>query len=120
MVHGDAEAAAADEASARAFSGALGAGELAALEGSIPTTRVGPAQQPMLLTSALSTTQLTSSKSEGVRLIKQGGVSVNQQRVDDPDAQIGAGDAVGGRWILLQRGKKDRHLVVVEEDPQSS
>jgi tyrosyl-tRNA synthetase len=70
---------------------------------------------PLALTAALSQAELTSSKSEGVRLVKQGGVSVNQQRVEDPDRLLTDADVVGDRWVLLQVGKKNRHLVVLEE-----
>ncbi|MFH1025885.1 MAG: tyrosine--tRNA ligase [Nitrospirota bacterium] len=51
---------------------------------------------------------LTSSTGEAMRLIKQGGVTVNDQKVDDPDAKLPAGSylfKVGKRKFLRVQGK---------------
>jgi tyrosyl-tRNA synthetase len=51
---------------------------------------------------------LTSSTGEAMRLIKQGGVTVNEQKVDDPDAKLPAGNylfKVGKRKFLRVQGK---------------
>ena len=58
----------------------------------------------------LVATEVCSSRGDARRTIDQGGVRVNGERV------AGAGDAVrpvDGRFVLLQRGKKQRHLVVI-------
>jgi tyrosyl-tRNA synthetase len=46
---------------------------------------------------------LASSTGEAMRLIKQGGVTVNDQKLDDPDAKLSAGTylfKVGKRKFL--------------------
>jgi len=51
---------------------------------------------------------LTSSTGEAMRLIKQGGVTVDDQKVDDPDAKLPAGNylfKVGKRKFLRVQGK---------------
>ncbi len=51
---------------------------------------------------------LTSSTGEAMRLIKQGGVTVDDQKVDDPDAKLPAGSylfKVGKRKFLRVQGK---------------
>lgn len=55
--------------------------------------------------------QLSPSKSEAVRLIKNGGAYVNNVRIDDPVYAICAKDLVEGAYLLLSAGKKNRFLV---------
>ncbi len=56
-------------------------------------------------------TGLLPSKGEGVRLIKNGGAYLNNERIDDPDFQIKNNHLVGGRFLLLGAGKKKKILV---------
>ncbi|MCX7622096.1 MAG: hypothetical protein N2037_14815, partial [Acidimicrobiales bacterium] len=56
---------------------------------------------------------LVGSKSEARRLLDQRGLYVN----DEPQhtsRPLGAADLVHGRWALLRKGKKHRHLLVVD------
>ena len=46
------------------------------------------------------------SKGEARRMIQQGGVSVNKEKVADQSATIGNGHLLNGRYILLQKGRK--------------
>jgi len=57
---------------------------------------------------------LTKSKSEARRLIKQGGVYVNNRRVTDVDQQLLSDDWVDGKKLLLRKGKKDYALLTVD------
>lgn len=54
---------------------------------------------------------LASSKSEAIRLIKNGGAYLNQERIEDPAYQIAEGDLIDGSCLLLSVGKKKRFLV---------
>jgi tyrosyl-tRNA synthetase len=56
-------------------------------------------ESAVFLTQVISKAKLASSSTEARRLIVQGGVKLNQQKVLDPRAQIGAGE------YLLQVGK---------------
>eukprot|EP00887_Chlorella_sp_A99_P007384 scaffold2.g7384.t1 len=49
------------------------------------------------------------------RMIKGGGVRLNNARVDDEGAVVGEGDLVGGRLALLAAGKKNKLLLRVAE-----
>lgn len=51
-----------------------------------------------------------SSKGEARRALKENSVAVNKERVQD-DRVVGAKDLLGGRFILLQRGRKNYFLV---------
>ncbi len=53
----------------------------------------------LFLTQVIAKAKLASSSSEARRLIVQGGVKLNQEKVSDPRAQVGAGE------YLLQVGK---------------
>jgi tyrosyl-tRNA synthetase len=64
------------------------------------------------LSQLLADTGLTASRNEARRLIKSGGVYVNERRAED-DADLGTRDAIEGRVILLRKGKKQYHLVRV-------
>ena len=62
-----------------------------------------------LLTEA---TGFLPSKGEAKRALKEGGISINKSKVAE-DRNVGADDVIGGRFILLQRGKKTNFLVKV-------
>ncbi len=57
------------------------------------------AESSLFLTQVIAKAKLASSSTEARRLIVQGGVKLNQEKVSDPRAQIGAGD------YLVQVGK---------------
>lgn len=55
----------------------------------------------------LVSTGLVSSKSEARRTIKEGGASVNNVKVQDPEQVYTREDALAGRHLLVRRGKKN-------------
>ena len=57
-------------------------------------------------------TGLCKSKGEARRLQAQGGVYVNDQRIDDPDFCLGESD-LKNRGILLRAGKKRYHRLIL-------
>lgn len=65
------------------------------------------------LLEALVLSGLAESKGEARRLVKQGGVSINRQKVSS--ASIGGAQAIGGKYILLQKGKKQRNILVISD-----
>lgn len=54
---------------------------------------------------------LLSSRSEGVRLIKNGGAYLNNQRIEDPSFVFSSSDLIDQKFILLSVGKKKRILI---------
>jgi tyrosyl-tRNA synthetase len=58
----------------------------------------------------LTETGAASSNSEARRLINQGGVRVNNQRVDDLEHRLGPGDLAGTTTLVLRVGKKRYYL----------
>ena len=116
LVHGvDAVSQAKLAASALFGSGDLTEEMLEALEGIIPKT---PVQRSIFdsseaLIDVLVDSGLTASKSEARRLLKQGGVSVNREKTSSGD--LAASALIGDRFLLLQKGKKHRNLIVVQD-----
>ena len=58
-------------------------------------------------------TGLCKSKGEARRLQAQGGVYVNDERIDNPDYKLGETDLQDGE-ILLRAGKKRYHRLIIE------
>jgi tyrosyl-tRNA synthetase len=117
LVHGPDAVRRANLAAGALFgSGDLDAEELEALRGVIPETIVdaGALAADGAVPEVLVATGLAASKSEARRLLDQQGVSVNRQRIGETDDLVAL--VVGGRYLLVQRGKKQRHLVVVDGD----
>ena len=57
---------------------------------------------------------LAASKGEAGRLIKQGGLYVNDRRLNDERGQITTADAIGRSVIVLRKGQRERRIVKVE------
>ena len=56
-----------------------------------------------------------TSKAEVRRLIKSGGMYLNQQRVDDAHRRIEEDDVIGDRLIVLRKGRKNYTLIKVTQ-----
>jgi tyrosyl-tRNA synthetase len=112
MVHGKQALAGVVEASAALFGDiAVETNKLDALEAHAPTTKVGT--RPETVVEALVVSRLAKSKSDARRLIRQGGVYVNDRRVADVDEKVRPDDWRGTK-LVLRKGKKDYHLLSVD------
>ncbi|MCX4262543.1 MAG: tyrosine--tRNA ligase [Alistipes sp.] len=54
------------------------------------------------------------SKSECRKMIQGGGVSLDKEKVADPMQQVSEADLIAGKYLLVQRGKKNYYLITVE------
>ena len=59
-------------------------------------------------------TQIFASKGECRKLIQGGGVSMNREKIADPMRAVTADDLIAGKYLLVQRGKKNYYLVIAE------
>jgi tyrosyl-tRNA synthetase len=55
-----------------------------------------------------------SSKSEMRKLVQGGGVSINKEKINAFDRPITTDDLIGGKYLLVQRGKKNYYLITVK------
>jgi tyrosyl-tRNA synthetase len=115
LVHGAGEAAAAEAASEVLFGGTVGeAGEdvFAALAGEVPTTEVSSADLAAGIDLVgLAAKCFDESTSAVRRALGQGGLYVNNERVDGDEVVLTSQDARGERFVLLRLGKRRYHLV---------
>jgi tyrosyl-tRNA synthetase len=81
------------------------------LAGEIPTVTVASDSDSVALVDLVTRAGLAKSKSEARRSIEQGGIYVNQQRIDDVARTIASQDWIGGRNLLLRKGKKEYALL---------
>jgi len=55
-----------------------------------------------------------SSKGEARKMIQGGGVLINKNKVGDPDRSFQTADLINGRYLIVQRGKKNYFLLIAE------
>lgn len=103
LVHGEEEAAKAQEAAAALFGG-VGMG------GSIPTTELTREDlaKDARVTTLLAMSKIAPSNSAARRLIQGGGVAVNDEKVTDVNAVV-TEDMFAGDGLMLRSGKKKFH-----------
>ncbi len=104
LVHGQEEAEKAQQAARALFTGG---GDTA----NMPTTAL-TIGDGMGLLDVLAATGLVPSKSEGRRLVQQGGVAVNDAKITDPAYIVTAADFTDGQ-LIIKKGKKVYHKVTI-------
>jgi tyrosyl-tRNA synthetase len=67
-----------------------------------------------VLTLLADKTSVFPSKGEAKKMIQGGGVSVNRVKVPSPESVFSASDLINNRFFVVQKGKKNYFLVVVE------
>ena len=80
------------------------------LAGEIPTVDVSNSDE-LSLVDLVTQAGLAKSKGEARRSIEQGGIYLNQQRIDDVGRKVLSQDWIGGRSLLLRKGKKEYALL---------
>ena len=55
-----------------------------------------------------------ASKGETRKLVQGGGISLNKEKVADPMRPIVEEDLIAGKYLLVQKGKKNYYLITVE------
>lgn len=58
-------------------------------------------------------TQIFPSKGECRKMVQGGGVSLNKEKVADAQRTVTADDLIAGKYLLVQKGKKNYYLVIV-------
>ncbi len=108
LVHGEEVAKNTETAVKAAFSGE---GDLE----NLPTTVItkDEAKSGIGLIDLMKRADLISSNSEGFRLVKQGGVSIGDEKVEDGKRIITEGDFFDNS-LVIKKGKKVYHRIVIE------
>jgi tyrosyl-tRNA synthetase len=117
MVHGAHELEKAERASKVLFGGSLAdasVDDILMVFDDVPATAMTAGELMAFTTAGLVThAGLAASKGEATRLIKQGGIYINDRRVTDERAAVTLDDTIGGRLIVLRKGQRDRRVVKV-------
>jgi len=110
LVHGEAATIAVEHASQALF----GRGELSRLdeatlaaalrEASVAELKPGA---PSVIVDLLVATGLSASRGAARRTVAEGGVSVNNVRIDSDEWTPAPEDYLHGRWLVLRRGKRN-------------
>ncbi|MDE7438879.1 MAG: tyrosine--tRNA ligase [Muribaculaceae bacterium] len=124
MVHSEKDYNAAVEASQILFSNSAGEA-LKALDeqtlldifDGVPRFTVSKAELeagiPLLDLLAVKTT-VFPSKGEARKMVQGNGVSLNKEKVSDPAAVVDASALLGGKYLHIQKGKKNHFLLIAE------
>ena len=109
LVHGEEEAAKAQEA-ARALFGA------GTNTDNMPSTEITADKltDEFTVLDLLTECGLIPSRKEGRRLIQQGGVSIDGEKVEDPFAKVGAERCADNGYVVIKKGKKVYHKAVLK------
>lgn len=106
LVHGEEEAKKAAQASEALFAGGNN------LE-NVPTFEINKEQVGLPLVDVLVLAKIIPSKSEGRRLIKQGGIKVNDEKIDDVNAKLEQ-EFIKNNSVLIKKGKKKFYRLIVK------
>tara|TARA_B100001750_G_scaffold53626_1_gene40781 strand:- start:104 stop:1195 length:1092 start_codon:yes stop_codon:yes gene_type:complete len=116
LVHGEAAAASAMEASAVLFDPdvditAVSESALEFVSGEVPSTAIQKLGSGII--DLLVESGLCQSRKDAKRAITEGGIYLNGGRVADADFLPSKGNLLHEKYLLLRRGKKQWHLVTV-------
>ena len=108
MVHGVEEADKAKEAAQALFANGGNTADM-------PSSEMAKAdfENGMAILDVMLAAGLIPSKGEGRRLVQQGGVSVNNEKITDPFANITLSMFENGE-IIIKKGKKTYHKIIVK------
>ena len=106
LIHGEEEAKKAQAAAEALFGGGA---DMSA----VPTTEVSQDQIGISIVDLLVNTKIMPSKGEARRLIQQGGLTVNDEKVEDANMTVALKDFVDGS-MMIRRGKKNYNSIILK------
>lgn len=117
-VHGPSALARVEQAAQVLFGGELNgltAAEIEDIFAEVPSSKLPKhsLEGGLALVELLAASGFTKSKGEARRAITEGGVYLNNHRVEEVCQTVSLGDLLAGRFLVLRRGKKTYHLVKV-------
>jgi tyrosyl-tRNA synthetase len=116
-VHGDAELTRAERASDVLFGGRLAdaaPGDILMVFDDVPSVELALtalAGEGIAVADAAVLASLVASKGEAARLVRQGGLYVNDRRVAEGETRITLADAIGGQVLVLRKGQRERRVI---------
>lgn len=125
MVHGETELDKAESASKVLFGGSmdsLSVADLIDIFEDVPSTVLSGGVldgEGLGILDLCRETGITASNGEARRLIRQGGLFVNNARSEDENRRLTIDDCVEGELIVLRKGKRTYHIVRIGAEDKS-
>ncbi len=121
FVHGEEEYRKAIETTEKLFAqqnasaDALSAEDLEGMQGIVKLPyALSSLQAGVNVVNLVTETGIFPSKGEARKLIQNGGLSINREKVSDAQLQLDSSHLLHNKYILLQKGKKNYYLVIAE------
>ena len=120
LVHGGAAVTEAEGAASLLFANGvstLTSKQIERVLSGVPTAAVELVAGGWLVVDLLASAGITKSKSEAQRLIKGGGLSINDRRITDEKQRLTIDDAIEGELFVVRKGKRDYFLIRIVKAP---
>jgi tyrosyl-tRNA synthetase len=117
LVHGDAALRDAEIAADKLFGGdvsAMSVQQLMEVFPNVPSTTVAYEADGWRLPVLLTDAGVTTSNGEATRLIRSGGIYVNDRRITDDKERLSPEQAIEGQLFVIRRGKRDNFLIRID------
>jgi tyrosyl-tRNA synthetase len=118
LVHGDTAVRDAEAATEKLFSGGVSAmslGELLQVFPNVPSSDAPYVAEGWPVVELLSSAGVTASKGEATRLIRGGGIYINDRRITDEKERVRPEQAIEGRMFVIRKGKKENFLIRIQQ-----
>jgi tyrosyl-tRNA synthetase len=120
LVHGDAAVREAEAATEKLFGGdvsTMSVSELLQVFPNVPSSDAAYVAEGWPVVELLSSSGVTASKSEATRLIRGGGIYINNRRITDEKERVSPEHAIEGQLFVVRKGKKDNFLIRIQPVP---
>lgn len=67
------------------------------------------------LVSLLTESQVFASKGEARKMIQNGGVFINKEKIESVDTKLSESTLLNNKYLLVQKGKKNYYLIAIAE-----
>jgi len=106
LIHGEEEAEGAKKAAEALFSGGVDMSN-------VPTVEIAEDMKAALVLDIIAQTGIVPSKKEGRRLIEQGGLTINDIKIEDVNETFNESYLEKDGYALIKRGKKKFYKLVI-------
>ncbi len=106
LIHGEEEAEGAKKAAEALFSGGVDMSN-------VPTVEIAEDMKSALILDIIAQTGIVPSKKEGRRLIEQGGLTINDIKIEDVNETFNESYLEKDGYALIKRGKKKFYKLVI-------
>jgi tyrosyl-tRNA synthetase len=114
LVHGDVAVREAEAATEKLFSGdvsTMSVRELLQVFPNVPSSDAPYVAEGWPVVDLLSSSGVTASKSEATRLIRGGGIYINNRRITDEKERVSVEHAIEGQLFVIRKGKRENFLI---------